>query len=201
MKPLNKLILIMFLILFSIVPNLFSGIDLQDIVADVWSVSVMANGDVYAGYLKNAVKEGWGTYYWKKTGDKYVGNWKNNKMNGFGTYYHKDASIWFMGSWVGGKKSVSAVDDLKLKTFGLLYGNIKDGYGIYSWNSGNKYDGIWEDSKKNGIGTLMFSIGDFCTGKFEDNELNGTGAYIWTNGNVYVGDFKAGKKEGTGKAL
>lgn len=197
MKFVSNLFLIIFLSLTLLTVNLFSSAVTGDCV-NGWGVKILDNGDICAGYWQNSSRTGWGTYYWKETGGKYVGNWKNNNMDGFGTYYHKNNSIGFMGTWVNGNELISAIDNTKLKATGVLYGNINNGYGFYAWDKGNKYDGIWKNSKKNGIGAYLFPNGEFCVGQFQDNQLNGTGVFSWANGHVYIGDFKAGKREGQG---
>ena len=34
--------------------------------------------------------------------------------------------------------------------------NPMDGYGIYEWDEGQKYEGNWKDGKKEGQGTLTW---------------------------------------------
>lgn len=36
----------------------------------------------------------------------------------------------------------------------------KDGYGIYVWPDGRRYEGYWKDGCQNGEGTAMFNAGE-----------------------------------------
>jgi hypothetical protein len=50
-----------------------------------------------------------------------------------------------------------------------------DGYGIYTWKDGRKYEGHYKDDKKNGFGI-----------------------YIWADGRTYEGHWVKGKQHGLG---
>jgi len=76
---------------------------------------------------------------------------------------------------------------------------FNDCYGIYTWESGNKYEGEWKNNKRHGQGTLYFNDGDIYVGDFRDNKRNGQGVYTWKeSGNKYVGGYKDDKKNGEG---
>jgi hypothetical protein len=47
---------------------------------------IYKNGDVYEGYFKEGVKEGFGILI-SKNGDKYVGRWEDGKKQGVGKEY------------------------------------------------------------------------------------------------------------------
>ena len=55
------------------------------------------DGSYYEGKMKDGIRHGEGTYYWKN-GNKYVGEWKNGKREGQGTYYWKKGSK-YVGEW------------------------------------------------------------------------------------------------------
>jgi hypothetical protein len=51
-----------------------------------------------------------------------------------------------------------------------------DGYGVYFWQDGRRYEGSYLKDKKDGFGT-----------------------YTWADGRQYVGMWKNGKQHGEGK--
>jgi hypothetical protein len=76
---------------------------------------------------------------------------------------------------------------------------FNDCYGIYTWESGNKYEGEWKNNKRHGKGTLYFKDGDIYVGEYKDGKRNGQGVYTWKeDGSKYVGEYKDGKRNGQG---
>ena len=55
-------------------------------------------------------------------------------------------------------------------------GNCLDGYGTYTWSDGNKYIGLWKNSKQNGQGTFTWASGDFAGDKYVGEVKNGKNA-------------------------
>lgn len=79
-------------------------------------------------------------------------------------------------------------------------GNCEDGYGVYIYNSGMKYEGEWKNGKKYGKGTLTYPDGTKYEGKWENNRMHGFG--IKTSpvfrAYKYIGEWKNGRKHGKG---
>jgi hypothetical protein len=71
-------------------------------------------------------------------------------------------------------------------------------FSSYTWPSGNKYVGEWQDGKSNGQGTKTWASGDTYVGEFKDDNRNGQGTYTWPSGDKYVGEFKDSKRTGQG---
>ena len=87
----------------------------------------------------------------------------------------------------------------KEKYHGQTFGGIREGYGIYYYKNGNKYDGNWKDNKKEGKGSFFYSDkGEVYKGDFVNDLPNGKGIYYFKNGDRYEGMFKDGKKHGEG---
>ena len=42
---------------------------------------------------------------------------------------------------------------------GCTQGDCVNGYGVYVWDSGEKYEGYWKNDKRNGYGVNNFSNG------------------------------------------
>ena len=70
--------------------------------------------------------------------------------------------------------------------------DMKNGRGVYTFASGNKYDGEWKDNKKNGRGVYTFTNGNKYDGEWKDSKENGHGVYMYSNGDKYDGEFKYG---------
>ena len=81
-------------------------------------------------------------------------------------------------------------------------GNCFDGYGTYTWPDGNKYIGLWKNSKQNGQGTLTWASGDFAgdkyVGEFKNGQMHGQGTYTWADGTKYVGNHENNSGNGQG---
>ena len=63
---------------------------------------------------------------------------------------------------------------LPLISMAQLYGNCvsgdcENGYGVYVWSSGDKYEGFWKNDKRNGQGTYTHAGGYVRKGKWIDN--------------------------------
>jgi len=83
---------------------------------------------------------------------------------------------------------------------GEFRNNVYNGYGIKTFASGGKFEGEYKDHKRNGKGVDTFSNGDQFVGNYKDNKKNGKGSYIWFNGDKYEGEWKDDKKHGQGIA-
>ena len=87
-------------------------------------------------------------------------------------------------------------------TFANCVGNCTNGFGTYTWPSGDKYIGNHKNGKGNGQGTFIWvsgeSAGDTYIGEFKDDVINGQGTYTWANGDKYIGNHKDGKSNGQG---
>jgi hypothetical protein len=150
------------------------------------------NGEKYQGKFKNYLQEGYGTYTWT-SGDYYSGYWKAGKQEGPGTVYYASGNIqtgyWANGTYLGTKNTYKSE---------CLSGDCDNGYGTYTWENGEKFEGYWKNNKRNGQGTNNYGNGDQYTGNWLDDQQNGYGTYKYSNGDVYVGDWKLHKKDGYG---
>lgn len=104
--------------------------------------------------------------------------------------------------------------------------NKKCGFGIQTYDNGDKYEGEWFDNKKhgygtywvknekkklvrsytgqfladhkNGKGTMYFSNGDRYDGYWEEDQMSGFGRMVYANGDVYVGHWASNQRNGYG---
>ena len=71
-------------------------------------------------------------------------------------------------------------------------------FGTYTWESGNKYVGEWQNNKRNGQGTYTWANGDKYIGEQRNDKREGQGTYTWADGEIYVGEWRNDKKNGKG---
>ena len=69
-----------------------------------------------------------------------------------------------------------------------------DGYGVYIWPDGKKYEGEFKEDKKHGKGTYTYKDGRIFEGEYKDGRQHGTGKCI-ANGQVKVGIWVNGRRE------
>ena len=64
---------------------------------------------------------------------------------------------------------------LKKKYYGNYINNLKEGFGIFYWNDGYKFEGYWKEGKQNGYGFIggnnKNKYGYWNNGKLE-NKIN-----------------------------
>ncbi len=80
-----------------------------------------------------------------------------------------------------------------------IKGNCKNGSGILITPEGDRYEGVFRNSKLEGEGRWRNRHGDFYKGSFKNGQVNGRGKLTLTNGDFYIGEFKNGKFQGRGK--
>jgi hypothetical protein len=65
---------------------------------------------------------------------------------------------------------------------------IKNGYHVWIFEDGSKYEGEWKDDKKHGKGIFYRSDGSKCyEGDYKDDIIEGYGIFYWQNGDKYEG--------------
>ncbi|GEM_PF-636341 len=148
-------------------------------------------GDKYIGDWKSGYMSGQGYYFWH-SGSKYIGGWESGKQNGYGTQFYAD-----------GTKSLGLFKDGKLagstsSTVGCVNGNCSNGFGVWIYESGEKYEGYWNDGSRSGQGTYIYPDGMKYIGNFNNNTRNGYGTFYWTDGSSHVGNWKEGNQDGSG---
>ncbi|KAJ3273828.1 hypothetical protein HDV01_003806 [Terramyces sp. JEL0728] len=112
------------------------------------------SGNYYVGEWKDDWKCGKGKMSWIDRNEEYEGNWENGVPNGFGQY------IWKMSP-------------------------LRD----HQYPLQNMYRGYWVDGKREGYGVFFYSSGAKFEGNWKNNLKEGYGKFISENGRVYEGDF------------
>jgi len=77
---------------------------------------------------------------------------------------------------------------------GCTSGDCKNGYGVYTWSDGEKFEGDWKNGKQDGKGTYFYSNGSKYIGGWKNGKKEGEGVFIKLNGNEYEGIWEQGKR-------
>ena len=72
------------------------------------------------------------------------------------------------------------------------------GIGIYTFQTGYRYEGEFKDNKPNGQGVFSSPDGQRYQGGFKDGKLNGKGIMNYPDGRRYEGEYKNNKRDGYG---
>ncbi|XP_054849057.1 radial spoke head 10 homolog B-like [Eublepharis macularius] len=148
------------------------------------------DGSVYEGEVKNGIRHGFGMYKCGSYPVSYIGQWFEGKRHGKGTiYYNREGSSWYEGDFVN---------------------NIKSGWGIRCYNSGNIYEGQWERGVRHGEGRMRWlTTNQEYTGQWVNGIQHGYGTHTWylkripgsqyPLRNEFMGDFVNGDRHGHGK--
>ncbi|KAJ8363842.1 hypothetical protein SKAU_G00126730 [Synaphobranchus kaupii] len=148
------------------------------------------DGSCYEGELRNGIRHGVGTYKCAGKSVSYRGEWNHGKRHGKGTiYYNPELTSWYEGDWVN---------------------NIREGWGMRCYPSGNVYEGRWKNNARHGDGRMKWTeLGQQYSGQWENGLQHGQGTHTWflkrVSGsqyplrNEYIGEFVAGLRHGQGK--
>ncbi|XP_037765811.1 radial spoke head 10 homolog B2 isoform X11 [Chelonia mydas] len=104
-------------------------------------------------------------------------------------YYNQEGTSWYEGDWVN---------------------NIRAGWGIRCYKSGNIYEGQWEENMRQGEGRMRWlTTNQEYTGQWVNGIQHGYGTHTWflkripgsqyPLRNEYVGDFVNGDRHGRGR--
>jgi hypothetical protein len=179
-----------------------------------------ADGKTYTGEFKNNSPNGNGELI-LPDGAKYNGGFRDGKYHGQGTYTGVDGKK-IIGEFNTGRfpvntaittnekpKNIESVtdcpDDISLglhncfgtytystgdKYVGEWQDNYPHGQGTFTWANGDKYVGEYQNGEITGQGAITLASGDKYVGEFQDTERHGQGTYTWANGDKYVGEYQ-----------
>ena len=82
---------------------------------------------------------------------------------------------------------------------GNIVNGVRVGDGIFKYNNGNIYDGMWKNNKRHGYGTCEYKNGDTYQGSWENDTYNGLGTYFYANRDQLHGEWKNGMMNGHGE--
>jgi hypothetical protein len=84
------------------------------------------------------------------------------------------------------------------KYTGEFVNGIRTGKGKYTWPNGEEYEGEFSNNKKQGYGKNKYPDGLIYDGLFSNDLANGIGLLTYPNGDKYLGDFVNDKFSGYG---
>ncbi|KAK7100769.1 radial spoke head 10 homolog B-like isoform X2 [Littorina saxatilis] len=173
---------------------------------------IWADGVEYEGeFFKNAVT-GKGIYRWND-GSTYDGDVVDGKRHGQGTFRWGNNGMSYAGDWNQGVRSGKGrVEyDREGKSYyeGDIVRNIRHGWGVRQYTSGNLYKGMWFGNVRHGQGTMKWvDRNQIYTGQWENGIQHGIGQHIWLLSrvpgsqypmrNMYDGEFVNGLRHGCG---
>ena len=160
-----------------------------------YGVFVWKNGDKYEGNWKNGRLNGQGNYYFKKGNEKYIGEFANGEFHGTGAYYFADGRV-KDGRWEH-NKFIGAI----ISQTGCISGNCNNGFGIYVWENGDKYEGEFVNGLMEGQGLYTFSNGNYYKGNWKRAKYDGYGKLVFSDGTIQEGNWQAGKYVGKVEVL
>ncbi|KAL2078190.1 hypothetical protein ACEWY4_025875 [Coilia grayii] len=147
------------------------------------------DGSCYEGEVVNGIRHGIGTYRCGKTSATYRGQWHHGQRHGKGIiYYNQEVTSWYEGDWVN---------------------NIREGWGVRCYPSGNIYEGQWKNDARHGTGRMRWlQLGQQYSGSWENGIQHGEGTHTWfvrrvpgtqyPVRNEYTGEFAQGLRHGQG---
>jgi hypothetical protein len=148
-------------------------------------VITYSNGEQYNGEWKNNYPSGYGQYIFRD-GSIYTGYFNKGKRHGKGMLVYADGCTIYDGEWSDDKKEGKAVI-----TFinGIYKGDVrndsKEGYGIYKYSNGDRYEGQWHNNKKHGKGIYYFNEGGYYKGTWLEGIKHGEGVFETPDGKRY----------------
>lgn len=153
---------------------------------------------IYEGNFVNEKPNGKGTMDYGG-GEKFVGNFKHGQEDGEGVLYKKNipSNVVYIKGIAKVKTESVVIGGNAPKVDGCQKGDCYNGFGIISFDSGNRYEGNFVYGVKAGDGTFYFAGGNQFKGNFKDNIFD-KGTFFYTNDGVsFNGNFN---EDGTPKS-
>ena len=76
---------------------------------------------------------------------------------------------------------------------------VPHGHGMYTWVSGEDYEGEWADGLRHGVGTYRWNSGALYEGEWLEGHIHGVGKLRGSEGSLYVGSWAQNRKHGLGR--
>ncbi|XP_032929947.1 radial spoke head 10 homolog B2-like isoform X2 [Catharus ustulatus] len=147
------------------------------------------DGSVYEGSIHNGLRHGYGVFRSGTHPVSYTGYWCNGKRHGKGFIsYDQEQTSWYSGDWVN---------------------NVREGWGLRCYRSGNTYRGQWKKNLRHGYGKMKWlTDNQEYVGQWECGIQHGFGIHTWiltrtemsqySLWNEYKGEFVKGERHGHG---
>ncbi|XP_045040951.2 radial spoke head 10 homolog B isoform X2 [Desmodus rotundus] len=154
-----------------------------------FSMHTWPDGSTYKGEVVNGKRNGFGVFKCVTQPMSYIGQWCQGKRHGTGCiYYNQEGTSSYEGSWDH---------------------NVRKGWGIRRYKSGNVYEGQWDNNMRHGEGRMRWlTTNEEYSGQWDRGTQNGLGTHTWilkrvpnsqySLRNEYRGNFVNGYRHGYG---
>ena len=145
---------------------------------------IFSNGNMYVGNFKDGEANGQGTFIWAE-GGRYVGHWQKWERHGIGTEFDTEGNS---------ETSIYQNDEIVDEDInGCINGDCISGYGVFIYDDGSYYEGVFSQKKPNGQGLLVKNDGSIYNGEFKNGKYNGYGIFINPDGSEQEGLWEEGR--------
>ena len=119
-------------------------------------IEIEKDNNIYIGEADYIIRNGRGGMIFRDEGTYYVGYWDNGRQYKRGKVFDRKNNLLYDGEYKNG---------------------VKEGSGIYYYQTGEKYEGKFLNGLKDGKGTFYWKNGNKWEGYFKNDEMNGEGIF------------------------
>ncbi len=119
-------------------------------------IEIEKDNNIYIGEADYIIRNGRGGMIFKDEGRYYVGYWDNGRQYKKGKVFDRKNNLLYEGEYKNG---------------------VKEGIGVYYYQSGEKYEGKFVNGVKEGKGIFYWKNGNKWEGYFKNDKMNGEGIF------------------------
>ncbi len=119
-------------------------------------IEIEKDNNIYIGEADYIIRNGRGGMIFKDEGRYYVGYWDNGRQFKKGKVFDRKNNLLYDGEYKNG---------------------VKEGIGVYYYQSGEKYEGKFVNGVKEGKGIFYWKNGNKWEGYFKNDKMNGEGIF------------------------
>ena len=119
-------------------------------------IEIEKDNNIYIGEADYIIRNGRGGMIFKDEGTYYVGYWDNGRQYKKGKVFDRKNNLLYDGEYKNG---------------------VKEGIGVYYYQSGEKYEGKFVNGVKEGKGIFYWKNGNKWEGYFKNDKMNGEGIF------------------------
>ena len=119
-------------------------------------IEIEKDNNIYIGEADYIIRNGRGGMIFRDEGTYYVGYWDNGRQFKKGKVFDKKNNLLYDGEYKNG---------------------VKEGIGVFYYQSGEKYEGKFMNGVKEGKGTFYWKNGNKWEGYFKNDKMNGEGIF------------------------
>lgn len=154
-----------------------------------------ADGSRYEGAFLAGRPHGRGVFYYPN-GDVYTGQFAYGLPHGQGSRRYAAGNVqqgeWAEGGFLNTERAATSV--------GCQSGDCNNGYGVYIFKQGDRYEGTFRNGTPEGHGLVRYQNGDRYEGEMSGGAFSGYGTFYQHSSAVFEGRWEAGKYLGNVRA-